>query len=69
MDHTGIVESCDGKTVTTIEGNSGNACKRQLYIRGSSQIAGYGVPAFITAFKTKKDNTEEETKQWIKKKQ
>lgn len=61
MDHTGIVESCDGKTVTTIEGNSGNACKRQSYVRGSSQIAGYGIPAFNTAFKNKKDNTERET--------
>ena len=46
MDHTGIVESCDGETVTTIEGNSGNACKRQSYVRGSSKIAEYGIPAF-----------------------
>ena len=61
MDHTGIVESCDGKTVTTIEGNSGNACKRQSYVRGSSQIAGYGVPAFNTAPKTKKEDEKKET--------
>lgn len=43
LDHVGIVETCDGKTVTTIEGNSGNACKRQSYSVGSSQIAGYGL--------------------------
>ena len=61
MDHTGIVESCDGKTVTTIEGNSGNACKRQSYVRGSSQIAGYGVPAFNIASETKKDAKKKET--------
>lgn len=61
MDHTGIVESCDGKTVTTIEGNSGNACRRQSYVRGSSQIAGYGVPAFNTAPGTKKEDKKKET--------
>ena len=60
LDHTGIVESCDGKTVTTIEGNSGNACKRQSYVRGSSQIAGYGVPAFNTV--QKKDPSEKNRK-------
>ena len=43
LDHVGLVETCDGKTVTTIEGNSGNACKRQYYRVGSSQIAGYGL--------------------------
>ena len=46
LDHVGIVESCDGKTVTTIEGNSGNACRRQTYKVGSKQIAGYGVPMY-----------------------
>ena len=48
LDHVGIVESCDGKTVVTIEGNSGNACKRQSYVKGSSIIAGYGCPAYQT---------------------
>ena len=43
LDHVGIVESCDGKIVTTIEGNSGNACKRNNYGVGNSQIAGYGL--------------------------
>ena len=43
LDHVGIVESCDGKTVTTIEGNSSNACRQLSYRVGSSQIAGYGL--------------------------
>lgn len=45
-DHIGIVESCDGKTVYTIEGNSGNACKRKTYARGSGLIYGYGCPNY-----------------------
>ena len=43
LDHVGIVESCDGKIVTTIEGNAGNVCRRLSYVAGSSQIAGYGL--------------------------
>ena len=45
-DHIGIVESCDGKTVHTIEGNSGDACKRRTYARGSGVIYGYGCPNY-----------------------
>ena len=45
-DHIGIVESCDGKTVFTIEGNSGDACKRRTYARGSGVIYGYGCPNY-----------------------
>lgn len=45
-DHVGIVEKCDGKTVYTIEGNSGDACKRQSYSVGSKIIFGYGVPEY-----------------------
>ena len=45
-DHVGIVERCDGKTVYTVEGNSGDACKRQSYSVGSKTIFGYGVPKY-----------------------
>lgn len=45
-DHIGIVESCDGKTVHTIEGNSRDVCKRKSYARGSSLIYGYGCPNY-----------------------
>lgn len=46
--HVGIVESCDGTTVYTIEGNSGNCCKRIEYSIYSAQIMGYGTPAYTT---------------------
>lgn len=45
-DHIGIVESCDGKTIYTIEGNSSNRCKRNTYARGSVFILGYGCPNY-----------------------
>ena len=41
-DHVGIVESCDGNTVYTIEGNANNACKRLSYAVGDRRILGYG---------------------------
>ena len=45
-DHIGIVESCDGKTVYTIEGNSRDVCRRKSYTRGSGLIYGYGCPNY-----------------------
>ena len=45
-DHVGIVESCDGFYVYTIEGNSGDACRQLYYAVGSNCIYGYGVPAY-----------------------
>jgi hypothetical protein len=42
-DHVGIVESCDGTIVRTIEGNSNNAVRRQAYSTNSNSILGYGV--------------------------
>lgn len=41
-DHVGIVESCDKSIIITIEGNSGDACKRNSYAVGSPWILGYG---------------------------
>ena len=49
LDHVGIVENCDGRTVTTIEGNSRDACKRLTYVIGSSSIAGYGLSVSMTS--------------------
>ena len=46
IDHVGIVESCEGGVVHTIEGNTGDACKRFKYRVGSSFIAGYGIPDY-----------------------
>lgn len=44
--HVGIVEKCENSVVYTIEGNSGDACKRKQYTVGSSLILGYGVPEY-----------------------
>ena len=41
-DHVGIVESCDGSTVYTIEGNANDACKQLSYVVGDRRILGYG---------------------------
>jgi hypothetical protein len=41
-DHVGIVESCDGSIVYTIEGNSSDAVNRRSYNINSSAILGYG---------------------------
>ncbi len=45
-DHVGIVMGNDSKTVYTIEGNSGDACRRRSYPIGSSVILGYGLPNY-----------------------
>jgi cell wall-associated NlpC family hydrolase len=45
-DHVGIVESCDGSTIHTIEGNSGDAVRRSSYGVNSSSIAGFGIPNY-----------------------
>ena len=45
-DHVGIVESCDGTTVHTIEGNSGDAVKQNSYTVNSQSILGYGLVAY-----------------------
>lgn len=42
-DHVGIVESCDGMTVRTIEGNTGDSCARRSYTLNSLSIQGYGI--------------------------
>ena len=42
-DHVGIVESCDGNIVYTIEGNANNACKQLSYAVGDRRILGYAI--------------------------
>ena len=41
-DHVGIVERCDGTTVYTVEGNSGDAVRERSYAIRSDSIMGYG---------------------------
>lgn len=45
-DHVGIVESSDGKNVYTIEGNSGDAVKQNVYSLSSQLIIGYATPLY-----------------------
>ena len=45
-DHVGIVESCDGHTITVIEGNKSNAVGRRTLEVNGRFIRGFGVPDF-----------------------
>ena len=45
-DHVGIVQSVSDGYVYTIEGNSGNACRQRQYSLNSTDIFGYGIPAY-----------------------
>lgn len=44
--HVGIVVSCDGATVYTVEGNSSDQVARRSYGLGDGKITGYGVPNY-----------------------
>ena len=44
--HVGIVEKVKDGKVHTIEGNSGDACKKIEYNSGDSRNLGYGIPAY-----------------------
>jgi len=46
MNHVGIVEYCENGVVHTIEGNTGDACKRKKYNVISQSILGYGIPMY-----------------------
>lgn len=45
-DHVGIVVSCDGNTVFTVEGNSGDQVACRSYEVGDPEILGYGIPRY-----------------------
>lgn len=61
-DHVGIVESCDGRYVHTIEGNSSNLCRRKTYPVGWYEIYGYGVPKYPGPKDKKSDKKAESEK-------
>lgn len=44
--HVGIVESVDGDTINTIEGNTSDKVLRRSYDRDAGKIAGYGRPRY-----------------------
>lgn len=41
-DHVGIVEKCENGRVYTVEGNSGDAVRQEIYLESSASILGYG---------------------------
>ena len=45
-DHVGVVESCDGKTITAIEGNKNDAVGRRTIPVGAKTIRGFAVPRY-----------------------
>ena len=45
-DHVGVVESCNGNTITVVEGNKSNAVGRRTLEVNGRYIRGYGVPDF-----------------------
>ena len=47
-DHVGIVEKCDGRTITVIEGNISNKVGRRTLAVNGKYIRGFGVPAYTT---------------------
>lgn len=47
-DHVGIVEKVSGDSITIIEGNYNNACKRRTLKVNGRYIRGYGVPKYTS---------------------
>ena len=45
-DHVGIVEKCDGKNITVIEGNKNDAVERRIITVDARYIRGFGVPKY-----------------------
>ena len=49
ISHVGIVKSCDGKRIYTIEGNSGDRCREKNYAVGAACIYGIASPKYDAA--------------------
>lgn len=47
-DHVGIVEACDGKTITVVEGNYSDSVKRRTIKVDGKYIRGFGVPDYAS---------------------
>lgn len=60
-DHIGIVETVNGKTITTIEGNSNNAVRRCYYTVGDGNIRGYARPKYGAGSSTTTTKTTKKT--------
>ena len=57
----GIVERCDGTTVYTIEGNSGDAVKERSYSISSDSIDVYKRQGWRSPYEKKRTAGKEET--------
>lgn len=57
-EHTGIVETVNGSTITTIEGNSSDQVARKSYSISNSRIVGYGRPKFDSSTVTTISDSE-----------
>lgn len=56
-DHVGIVEKVEGKQITVIEGNKGEAVARRYLQVNGRYIRGYGLPKYITTTNNNKPTT------------
>ena len=61
INHTGIVTAVNERYVYTIEGNSSNMVRENIYERTNTSIAGYGHPNYALINETPSNNKEEET--------
>ena len=61
INHTGIVVGVSGGIVTTIEGNSSDAVRRNSYTVGTSYIAGYGRPNWGVVEESANNGSSSET--------
>ena len=59
--HTGMVYACDGTYVYTIEGNSGNMCRKRSYLLTSSYIYGWVRPKYATVIEVAAEPETEPT--------
>lgn len=54
--HVGIVTSCDGSKVYTVEGNTSDMVHDRSYAIGDKYILGYGVPSYNTVNTQKEES-------------
>lgn len=55
--HVGLVETVIGDTFTTIEGNSGDVCRRRSYKINAAVVFGFGRPSYSGASTSPAGNT------------
>lgn len=61
INHTGIVESVNGNTITTIEGNTSDRVARRTYSLTSKYVKGFGRPIFSDVTENNSTTEKEDT--------